>query len=565
LKDVKFPDGTIIKNVPDNLSKAEITAKLEANGYDMEKLLTPKSEETPPPEAQVESSVPSTVEPTPEQAPEKSMMDEAGRQVALTGASALRGVTSPLTLVGDGLNSVVNLGLQGLGVDYQLPLASQVVRDASETIAKPENAQERIVGDVTDTIASLITTGGVAKAAEFLSKGLGAAGKTTEGASKVADFLSKGFGAPGKSLATSLRGISPNQALDVTKSMGASLGKQATTAVAATGAASATQELTDNTGLGLAAGVVAGVLTGKAPTKNITKTIEEARNAASALYDRVANSKLRFESFAGQDFNKSIINALDEKTLPLDGEGMATVRSVLKTWKKGLKNPEGVELASFERLRKEANNMITNAGGNHNQRMAGYAIKNTVDDFLGAVTTKMVKSGDKEGVELLVEGRKTFRTASKASVLETVLLEAKHQSEVTPNLSYADALQREMVKLAKNQKKLKTNFSGEEIARLKDISKGGKGLQTLVNVLGTASGILGKGVAIFNAPGTMGLSLAGIPVASAAKSAAKNLGSRVRERGINSEIQNILGGANPATISNPNIVAGMFGLNNVDR
>jgi hypothetical protein len=544
LKDVKFPDGTIIKNVPDNLSKAEITAKLEANGYDMEKLLTPKSEETPPPAPQVEASVPSAVEPTPEQAPEKSMMDEAGRQVALTGASALRGVTSPLTLVGDGLNSVVNLGLQGLGVDYQLPLASQVVRDASERIAKPENAQERIVGDVTDTIASLITTGGVAKAAEFLSKG---------------------FGVAGKSLANSMRGMSPNQALEATKSMGANLGKQATTAVAATGAASATQELTDNTGLGLAAGVVAGVLTGKAPTKNMTKTIEEAKKAASALYDRVANSKLRFESFAGQDFNKSIINALDEKTLPLDGEGMATVRSVLKTWNKGLKNPEGVELTSFERLRKEANNMITNAGGNHNQRMAGYAIKNTVDDFLGAVTTKMVKSGDKEGVELLVEGRKTFRTASKASVLETVLLEAKHQSEVTPNLSYADALQREMVKLAKNQKKLKVNFSGEEIARLKDISKGGKGLQTLVNVLGTASGILGKGVAIFNAPGTMGLSLAGIPVASAAKSAAKNLGSRVRERGINSEIQNILGGENPATISNPNIVAGMFGLNNVDR
>lgn len=544
MKDVKFPDGTIIKNVPDNLSKAEITAKLEANGYDMEKLLTPKSEETPPPTPQVEPSVPSAVEPTPEQAPEKSMMDEAGRQVALTGASALRGATSPLTLVGDGLNSVVNLGLQGLGVDYQLPLASQVVRDASERIAKPENAQERIVGDVTDTIASLITTGGVAKAAEFLSKG---------------------FGVAGKSLANSMRGMSPNQALEATKSMGASLGKQATTAVAATGAASATQELTDNTGLGLAAGVVAGVLTGKAPTKNMTKTIEEAKNAASALYDRVANSKLRFESFAGQDISKSIINALDEKTLPLDGEGMATVRSVLKTWNKGLKNPEGVELASFERLRKEANNMITNAGGNHNQRMAGYAIKNTVDDFLGSVTTKMVRSGDKEGVELLVQGRKTFRTASKASVLETVLLEAKHQSEVTPNLSYADALQREMVKLAKNQKKLKSNFSGEEIARLKDISKGGSGLQTLVNVLGSASGILGKGVAIFNAPGTMGLSLAGIPVASAAKTAAKNFGGRVREKGINSEIQNILGGVNPATVSQPNIVAGMFGLNNVDR
>jgi hypothetical protein len=39
--DVRLPDGTIIKGVPDNMSKADLTAKLKANGYDVSKLETP--------------------------------------------------------------------------------------------------------------------------------------------------------------------------------------------------------------------------------------------------------------------------------------------------------------------------------------------------------------------------------------------------------------------------------------------------------------------------------------------------------------------------------------------
>jgi hypothetical protein len=39
--DVRLPDGTIIKGVPDNMSKADLTAKLKANGYDVSKLEAP--------------------------------------------------------------------------------------------------------------------------------------------------------------------------------------------------------------------------------------------------------------------------------------------------------------------------------------------------------------------------------------------------------------------------------------------------------------------------------------------------------------------------------------------
>ena len=33
--DVKLPDGTVVQNIPDNITRAELTAKLNANGYNL--------------------------------------------------------------------------------------------------------------------------------------------------------------------------------------------------------------------------------------------------------------------------------------------------------------------------------------------------------------------------------------------------------------------------------------------------------------------------------------------------------------------------------------------------
>jgi hypothetical protein len=42
--DVRLPDGTIIQNVPDGTTKADLTVKLKANGYDVSKLEAPSSQ-----------------------------------------------------------------------------------------------------------------------------------------------------------------------------------------------------------------------------------------------------------------------------------------------------------------------------------------------------------------------------------------------------------------------------------------------------------------------------------------------------------------------------------------
>ena len=45
--DVRLPDGTIITNVPDGITKAQLDAKLHANGYDLSKLSSPPDEAPP--------------------------------------------------------------------------------------------------------------------------------------------------------------------------------------------------------------------------------------------------------------------------------------------------------------------------------------------------------------------------------------------------------------------------------------------------------------------------------------------------------------------------------------
>ena len=48
--DVRFPDGTVIKNVPDGTTKQQLLGKLKAKGYDVDKLTTPVPA-APPPES----------------------------------------------------------------------------------------------------------------------------------------------------------------------------------------------------------------------------------------------------------------------------------------------------------------------------------------------------------------------------------------------------------------------------------------------------------------------------------------------------------------------------------
>ena len=69
--DVRLPDGTLIRGVPDGMSKADFSAKLKANGYDTSKLDAPAP-----------------------QGNEPGLMSRIGQQVGNVGAGLVRGAGS---------------------------------------------------------------------------------------------------------------------------------------------------------------------------------------------------------------------------------------------------------------------------------------------------------------------------------------------------------------------------------------------------------------------------------------------------------------------------------------
>jgi hypothetical protein len=88
--DVRLPDGTVIKNVPDNITKADLTAKLKSNGYDTSSLTG-----TP------------TAPPT------------AGERTQAAVGGVNRGISGLVGLPVDTIENIINLGIAAYGATKQ--------------------------------------------------------------------------------------------------------------------------------------------------------------------------------------------------------------------------------------------------------------------------------------------------------------------------------------------------------------------------------------------------------------------------------------------------------------
>lgn len=459
-----------------------------------------------------------------EQPKKEGLGSQLMHQAGMTVRAGIKGAGQMASLFGDALNSAINLALPK---DKQLPMMSATINKLADAVAVPANEQERVLDAAATTVAGVIANGGIKAGVDWLVS----------------------------------KGVNSTVATKAAQELGKNLGQQATAGAATAATAQQVTESTDSPLLGLAAGTAVGVITGKAPAA-ARKTAQEAFDAANVLYEKAKASGLTFKAAAGRDLTKSIVETMKDNTLSLSGSDMSQVRASLRNFRSTFNTPEGIKITDVEKLRRDANNLISNAGGNQNQRAAGYAIRNAIDEFMGNVDSTLIKSGDKEGIKLLVEGRGTFRTASRASILEDVLSAAKYKAEINPNTDFPKTIQKEITALLRKEKLLKANFTEEEIARLKDVAKGGKGLEMLLKGVGLGTGLAGKAAALVNAPTTGGASLLGYLGAKGVEMAAQKAGAAARQRGIEDEISRILGGQSTQSLFAPASVGSMSGLRN---
>jgi hypothetical protein len=175
--DVRLPDGTIIKNVPDGISKADLTAKLQANGYDISKLNTQKFTSTTAP---IEQGIPEWARKFP---------------AAYGVAGALRETVGPL-LEGGGMIGGAMAGAAGgpvgsvAGAGLGYGLGKQASRMADVALG---NVQPGTLGQEAVQSAQNVAEGGMMEmGGQMLVPALGAAVKgVAKAGGAVADFATQ--------------------------------------------------------------------------------------------------------------------------------------------------------------------------------------------------------------------------------------------------------------------------------------------------------------------------------------------------------------------------------------
>lgn len=160
--DVRLPDGTIIKNVPDGTTKADLVAKLQGNGMAV------------PSEWLQAAPQPQPVQDT-GRAINRGLSD-IPRQLGLTARYALEGPAQAAQVFTEPI-----AGLMRMGGIATKPLG-EVAAGLADSIGlpKPETAQERVVGDATRLVAG---SGGLIGSAGQMAKLPGMAGTVGAGLS----------------------------------------------------------------------------------------------------------------------------------------------------------------------------------------------------------------------------------------------------------------------------------------------------------------------------------------------------------------------------------------------
>lgn len=147
--DVRLPDGTIIKNVPDGTTKADLVAKLQSNG-----MAVPSEWLQAAPAAQPVKEAGQSL---------NRGVSDIPRQFGLTARYALEGPAQAAQIVTEPIAGL----MRWAGIPTR-PLG-EIASGAADAMGlpKPQTAQERVVGDATRLVAG---TGGVLGASRAMAQ-----------------------------------------------------------------------------------------------------------------------------------------------------------------------------------------------------------------------------------------------------------------------------------------------------------------------------------------------------------------------------------------------------------
>lgn len=490
--DVRLPDGTLLRNVPDGMSKADLTAKLQSNGYDIGKLSAP-AEATPAARENVAAEESNFI---------PRSMDELKSQLR----------QDPLIQVGAGLykgfKDITDTGMKlaASAVDYVLPKAPSEMsrREKINALADIQDRQyqatygesmvapsARIVGNA---LATLPAGGIIAKPIQMLGQAVPAVARFT---APLATSIESGGFRTGLPEATTLGQKAVERGVQAAG--GATLGGVSAAAVnpedastgAIVGAAVPTIAAPIVKGLTKIGGGLYDLATGQLPKVQAGKLAREmageqinairAANGAAPLDITAAQATYNIDNDVWQAFN-DVVQGKDKKA----------VFSTLKT-----------------KQAQDQFDILANLAGGANQAEARGS-REATNKLLNQVTTPMREQnllaanvGGQVGIPLQAEAN-AARQAAAANVDEVRRLEALKGRAINPqpgNLmnDYPLSNMPEKADQLANQAAAESLAQGEaaRIAESKIADLKANGLNPL-----DISGVTGKLRGLATAPGT---------------------------------------------------------------
>lgn len=180
--DVRLPDGTVISNVPDGTTKAQLTEKLKANGYDVEKLLAPV-ETTAPRQNVLPEGAPAWAKEHPDlYSAAVKARQVAGPTIEMLGAVGGGALGGTAGAVG-GPVGVAAGGVGGAGLGYGIAKEALEAADVALGLKKPRQGAEIVTEPVKNIVEGATYEAGGRVAAPLIAK---AVGKGTEGLTNIA-------------------------------------------------------------------------------------------------------------------------------------------------------------------------------------------------------------------------------------------------------------------------------------------------------------------------------------------------------------------------------------------
>ena len=409
--DVKMPDGTIIRGVPDGTTQEDLLERYAASQQ---------------PAAQ----------PQPAQAPQKrSVPDEIARQLGLTGRAVYEAFTSPATAVLEAGRTAYNLGAEAMGSKSRLPsfYTEQAKALTAAGVPEPASTLERAVNA---GVQGMTSTAGFAKAAPKVAA--------------FADDLVRQIPAGG------VAGLVSQPVGEVVKDItGSDLAAFIASAGAGAGGAAAT-------GKGISAAQ---------QRQTPLYTMDEVKQKASASYKAMDDAGVVIKPNSLTRMFANVQQSLDDARM-IPGTDQAKAVQATLDQAKTLITTQGTSFTALDKMRQMLNDLRMSKDADI-RRLGATAI-GQVDDYIMTLKPNDILSGQgglDKAVKSVVEARKDWRNLSRATVLEDALNTAEARA-IDPKASESELIRRGFINIAADKKKMNM-FTEKEQNVIKSVAKGG--------------------------------------------------------------------------------------------